>query len=77
VPQQVQNKAIGMAEFMATYSMYEAENLLSKKCSQYAEQVTDPQLKSMCQEFSREASNKANRLSSILMESGGGQYVSS
>ncbi len=69
-------KNIGKAEFMNLYHQYQAESLCSKKLSIYSNQCQDPNMKNMINQMSSQCQERATRLSSLLQESGGGQFLS-
>lgn len=68
---------VGKAEFMALFHAYQAESLCSKKFQNYANQVQDPRLKNLVNEFSDQCRQRSQWLSSTLGEAGGTQYVGS
>lgn len=69
-------KNIGKAEFMSLFHQYQAESLCSKKLSNYSNQCQDPSLKNMINQMSSQCQERASRLSSLLQESGGSQFLS-
>ncbi len=69
-------KNIGKAEFMALFHQYQAESLCSKKLGNYSSQCQDPNMKNMINQMSSQCQERATRLSSLLQESGGGQFLS-
>ena len=69
-------KNIGKAEFMALFDQYQAESLCSKKLNNYSNQCQDPNMKNMINQMSSQCQERATRLSSLLQESGGGQFLS-
>ncbi|PKM79005.1 MAG: hypothetical protein CVU88_08055 [Firmicutes bacterium HGW-Firmicutes-13] len=70
------NKNIGKAEFMSLFHQYQSENLCSKKCLEYANQIQNPSLKSIFQDIGNQCQSRANRLSQYLRESGGSHLLS-
>lgn len=68
---------VGKAEFMSLFHQHQAETLCGKKLQNYANQVQDPRLKSLINEFSSQCQQRAQWLSSTLSESGGSQYITS
>lgn len=68
---------VGKAEFMALFHAYQSETLCSKKYQHYAQQVQDPRLKNLINEFNNQCQQRAQWLSSTLSEAGGSQYISS
>ncbi|MEW5920704.1 MAG: hypothetical protein AB1796_07135 [Bacillota bacterium] len=69
-------KNIGKAEFMSLFHQYQGESLCSKKLSIYSNQCQDPTMKNMINQMSAQCQERANRLSSLLQEAGGGQFLS-
>ena len=68
---------VGKTEFVCLLNQYNAESLCQKKFQQYAQQVGDPQLRNMLENFSNQCEQRSSRLASMLQECGGGNYVSS
>ncbi len=69
-------KNIGKAEFMSLFHQYQGESLCAKKLNAYANQVQDPSMKSLISQMGSQCQERANRLSSILQEAGGGHLLS-
>jgi len=67
---------VGKAEFMCLLNQYNAENLCQTKFQYYAQQVEDPQLRNMLENFSNQCQQRTSRLASMLQECGGGNYIS-
>ena len=68
---------VGKAEFMSLFHQYQSETLCAKKFQQYANQIQDPSLKNLMNEFSNQCQQRSQWLSSTLSEAGGGQFVTS
>ncbi|MGI5875218.1 MAG: hypothetical protein ACOX6X_00135 [Dethiobacteria bacterium] len=68
-------KNIGKAEFMSLFHQYQSESLCSKKLSNYMNQVEDTTLKNMLSQMSIQCQERAENLSSLLQEAGGGHLL--
>jgi hypothetical protein len=69
-------KNIGKAEFMSLVHQCHGESLCSKKLSIYSNQCQDPALKNLINQMNTQCQERSNRLSSLLQESGGNQFLS-
>ena len=69
-------KNIGKAEFMSLFHQYQGETLCAKKLGNYSAQCQDPAMKNMISQMSTQCQERAGRLSSLLQESGGSQFLS-
>ncbi|MGI6318391.1 MAG: hypothetical protein ACOX1J_06655 [Dethiobacteria bacterium] len=69
-------KNIGKAEFMSIFHQYQGESLCLKKLNAYSSQVQDPNMRNIIQQMSTQCQERANRLSSLLQQAGGGHLLS-
>lgn len=69
-------KNIGKAEFMSLFHQHQCECLCSKKLSNYMNQVKDTTMKNMISQMSMQCQERADRLSTLLQESGGSHLLS-